>query len=63
MRVAISATGLHTPPASISNDELVASFNAYVEKYNQTHAAELLGLSRYGLQKKLKRLNESKAAT
>ena len=41
MRVAISATGLHTPPASISNDELVASFNAYVEKYNQTHAAEI----------------------
>lgn len=41
MRVAISATGLHTPPASISNDELVASFNAYVEQYNQTHAAEI----------------------
>jgi transcriptional regulator with GAF, ATPase, and Fis domain len=30
---------------------------------NQTHAAELLGLSRYGLQKKLKRLNEAKATT
>jgi DNA-binding NtrC family response regulator len=30
---------------------------------NQTHAAELLGLSRYGLQKKLKRLNEVKATT
>ncbi|MCZ8323280.1 MAG: beta-ketoacyl-ACP synthase III [Novosphingobium sp.] len=37
----ISATGLYTPPESISNDELVASFNAYVELFNQRHAAEI----------------------
>ncbi len=30
----ISATGLFTPKDSISNDELVASFNAYVDKVN-----------------------------
>ncbi|HEX4896046.1 MAG TPA: beta-ketoacyl-ACP synthase III [Solimonas sp.] len=32
--VAITGTGLYTPPESISNDELVACFNAYVERYN-----------------------------
>jgi beta-ketodecanoyl-[acyl-carrier-protein] synthase len=37
----ISATGLYTPPESISNDELVASFNAYVAQHNTTHAAEI----------------------
>jgi beta-ketodecanoyl-[acyl-carrier-protein] synthase len=30
----ISSTGLFTPPDSISNDELVASFNAYVDRHN-----------------------------
>ena len=30
----ISSTGLFTPPDTISNEELVASFNAYVERYN-----------------------------
>ena len=34
----ISATGLYTPPDSISNDELVASFNAYVAAFNAEHA-------------------------
>jgi beta-ketodecanoyl-[acyl-carrier-protein] synthase len=33
----ISATGLFTPSDSISNEELVASFNAYVELYNAEH--------------------------
>jgi len=37
----ISATGLYTPPETISNEELVASFNAYVELFNQRHAAEI----------------------
>jgi beta-ketodecanoyl-[acyl-carrier-protein] synthase len=37
-RVAITGTGLHTPAQSISNDELVACFNAYVERYNAEHA-------------------------
>ncbi|MFN6934445.1 MAG: beta-ketoacyl-ACP synthase III [Tsuneonella sp.] len=34
----ISATGLYTPPDSISNAELVASFNAFVERHNAANA-------------------------
>ena len=37
----ISATGLFTPPESISNAELVASFNAYATAYNADNAAEI----------------------
>ena len=37
----ISATGLYTPPESISNAELVESFNVYVEQFNADHAAEI----------------------
>ena len=37
----ISATGLYTPPETITNDELVASYNAYVELHNARHAAEI----------------------
>ena len=33
-QVVISGTGLYTPPFSISNEELVACFNAYAEKAN-----------------------------
>lgn len=36
--VVISGTGLFTPANSISNDELVASFNAYVQQFNRDHA-------------------------
>jgi beta-ketodecanoyl-[acyl-carrier-protein] synthase len=36
--VCISGTGLYTPSESISNDELVASFNAYVEAHNAREA-------------------------
>ncbi|HVZ98773.1 MAG TPA: beta-ketoacyl-ACP synthase III [Caulobacterales bacterium] len=43
MTVVISATGLYTPPHSISNDELVASFNTYVERYNAEHADAIAG--------------------
>lgn len=35
----ISATGLFTPPDSISNEELVASFNSYVARFNAENAA------------------------
>ena len=41
MTVAISATGLWAPSEAISNDELVASYNAYVERYNAMHAADI----------------------
>jgi beta-ketodecanoyl-[acyl-carrier-protein] synthase len=34
----ISATGLHTPPETVSNAELVDSFNAYVELFNTRNA-------------------------
>ena len=37
----IAATGLFTPSESISNEELVASFNAYVAAFNAEHAAEI----------------------
>ncbi|MBH9536902.1 beta-ketoacyl-ACP synthase III [Novosphingopyxis sp. YJ-S2-01] len=34
----ISATGLFTPPHSISNEELVESYNSYAENWNAAHA-------------------------
>lgn len=34
----ISSTGLFTPEESITNEELVASFNAFVERHNTAHA-------------------------
>ncbi|QSB43447.1 beta-ketoacyl-ACP synthase III [Tsuneonella flava] len=37
-RPVIAATGLYTPPESISNAELVESFNEYVARYNEAHA-------------------------
>ncbi|WP_374347589.1 beta-ketoacyl-ACP synthase III [Chitinimonas sp.] len=37
----ISGTGLFTPSASISNEALVASFNEYVRRHNERHAAEI----------------------
>src|SRR3546814_12505415 len=40
-RPVISATGLFTPRESITNEELVASFNAYVERENARNAAAI----------------------
>lgn len=34
----IVATGLYTPPFSVSNTELVEAFNAYVERFNAANA-------------------------
>ncbi|MBB5517228.1 beta-ketoacyl-ACP synthase III [Amphiplicatus metriothermophilus] len=39
--VRIVATGLYTPSYSISNEELVESFNRYVERYNADHAGDI----------------------
>lgn len=36
----ISATGLFTPADVVTNDELVASFNAYADLYNAAHPSE-----------------------
>jgi beta-ketodecanoyl-[acyl-carrier-protein] synthase len=40
-RPVISATGLFTPNESITNDELVESFNAFVERHNRDNAAAI----------------------
>lgn len=37
----IAATGLYTPPQSVSNAELVETFNAYVEAFNAEHAGAI----------------------
>ncbi|MEO1136202.1 MAG: beta-ketoacyl-ACP synthase III [Pseudomonadota bacterium] len=39
--IRIVGTGLFTPPNAISNDELVASFNAYVDAFNKKNAPEI----------------------
>jgi beta-ketodecanoyl-[acyl-carrier-protein] synthase len=43
--VAITGSGLYTPPESISNDELVASYNAWAEAENRAGKGEPLPLS------------------
>lgn len=40
-RIVISGTGLFTPEESISNEELVTSFNSYVDNYNSKHTKEI----------------------
>ena len=40
-KVVISGTGLWTAPDAISNEELVASYNAYVARFNGEHSAEI----------------------
>ena len=40
-RPVISSTGLFTPAESISNEELVASFNEYVRRHNEAHAKQI----------------------
>jgi beta-ketodecanoyl-[acyl-carrier-protein] synthase len=41
VKAVISSTGLWTPEKSISNEELVESFNAYVEKWNAENAKDI----------------------
>ena len=41
MTTCITGTGLYIPPYSISNEELVESFNQYVENYNEQHTDEI----------------------
>ena len=50
MTVAISATGLWTPSDSITNAELVASYNTYAERFNAEHAAEIAAGTKTALQ-------------
>lgn len=41
MTTCITGTGLYIPPYSISNEELVESFNQYVENYNEQHTDDI----------------------
>jgi beta-ketodecanoyl-[acyl-carrier-protein] synthase len=49
-KVAISSTGLYTPPHVITNAELVHTFNQYVALQNETHAAQIAAGEREALQ-------------
>lgn len=40
-KVVISGSGLYTPPYSISNDELVQSFNRWAQRFNTENAAAI----------------------
>jgi beta-ketodecanoyl-[acyl-carrier-protein] synthase len=40
-RTAISGTGLFVPPETISNEELVDSFNEFARQHNAAHAGEI----------------------
>jgi beta-ketodecanoyl-[acyl-carrier-protein] synthase len=40
-RLALSGSGVFVPSQTISNEELVASFNTYVHRYNREHEAEI----------------------
>ena len=48
--VVISGTGLYQPPHTITNAELVESFNRYVDLQNAHHAAEIAAGTREPLQ-------------
>ncbi|MEQ9618411.1 MAG: beta-ketoacyl-ACP synthase III [Deltaproteobacteria bacterium] len=39
--IVISGSGVYTPPESISNEELAASFNSYVRQFNQFREKEI----------------------
>ena len=39
--IVISGSGLFIPPHTITNDELIAAYNAYVEKFNAENAAAI----------------------
>ena len=41
MKVHITGTGLFTPTESVSNEELVAAFNSYVENFNAENADDI----------------------
>ncbi len=41
-RIVISGTGVFTPPFSITNEELVVSFNTFVQNFNREHQDEIV---------------------
>ena len=40
-KVQISGTGLYTPKEKISNEELVQSFNKYVDEFNEINSEDI----------------------
>tara|TARA_B100001029_G_C15036387_1_gene440416 strand:+ start:138 stop:1265 length:1128 start_codon:yes stop_codon:yes gene_type:complete len=50
-RVQISGTGLFTPAESISNEELVDSYNRFVDEYNSEHKKDIENRSIHPLEK------------
>ena len=51
LRVQISGTGLYTPEESISNEELVESYNKFVEEFNEENKDKILEGSTNSLEK------------
>ena len=49
--IAITGTGLFTPPHAISNDELVAAYNAYVDADNERNSERIASGERKALEK------------
>jgi hypothetical protein len=39
--IVISGSGLWTPENTVTNEELVASYNAYAERYNRLHESDI----------------------
>lgn len=50
MTICITATGLHIPKDKITNEELVATFNTYVDNYNEAHAQAIESGEKVALQ-------------
>ena len=50
-KVQISGTGLYTPKEKISNEELVDSYNKYVDEYNLSNASDINNGSIVSLEK------------
>lgn len=50
MSICITATGLYTPPFSISNEELVQTFNQFVDNYNNKYAEAIANGEKQALQ-------------
>lgn len=50
MGIYLTTTGLYHPKDKISNDELVAAFNAYVDEYNATHVDAIASGEKEALQ-------------
>ena len=55
---AITGTGVFTPDQIITNDELVAAFNAYAERFNAENAEQLQIMVDRNLEYEMNPLND-----